>query len=72
MMLPGGGDERDGAQLYVNTGTGYWLLPFRLGVTLNPLRPRNNPRSYALRDVMSERSAPPRGGPTTEHWYTNR
>ena len=25
--------ERDGSQLYVNTGTGYWLLPFRLGVT---------------------------------------
>jgi predicted MPP superfamily phosphohydrolase len=22
-----------GAQLYVNTGTGYWLLPFRLGMT---------------------------------------
>ncbi|MEA2325289.1 MAG: uncharacterized protein QOE68_248, partial [Thermoanaerobaculia bacterium] len=25
--------ERDGSQLYVNTGTGYWLLPWRLGVT---------------------------------------
>ncbi len=25
--------ERDGSQLYVNTGTGYWLLPFRLGIT---------------------------------------
>lgn len=24
---------RGGAQLYVNTGTGYWLLPWRLGVT---------------------------------------
>ena len=22
-----------GAQLYVNTGTGFWLLPFRLGMT---------------------------------------
>ena len=21
------------SQLYVNTGTGYWLLPFRLGMT---------------------------------------
>jgi len=21
------------AQLYVNTGTGFWLLPFRLGMT---------------------------------------
>jgi len=25
--------EVDGAQLYINTGTGYWLLPFRLGMT---------------------------------------
>lgn len=25
--------ERGGAQLYVNTGTGYWLLPWRLGIT---------------------------------------
>jgi predicted MPP superfamily phosphohydrolase len=25
--------ERAGAQLYVNTGTGYWLLPWRLGLT---------------------------------------
>jgi predicted MPP superfamily phosphohydrolase len=25
--------ERGGAQLYVNTGTGYWLLPWRLGMT---------------------------------------
>lgn len=25
--------ERGGSQLYVNTGTGYWLLPWRLGVT---------------------------------------
>ena len=25
--------EAGGAQLYVNTGTGYWLLPFRLGMT---------------------------------------
>ena len=25
--------ERDGSQLYVNTGTGYWLLPWRLGIT---------------------------------------
>jgi len=25
--------EVGGAQLYVNTGTGYWLLPFRLGMT---------------------------------------
>jgi predicted MPP superfamily phosphohydrolase len=21
------------AQLYINTGTGYWLVPFRLGMT---------------------------------------
>jgi predicted MPP superfamily phosphohydrolase len=37
---------REGAsQLYVNTGTGYWLLPFRLGmtpeITLIELRVRN-------------------------------
>lgn len=25
--------ERGAAQLYVNTGTGYWLLPWRLGMT---------------------------------------
>ncbi|MBV9497071.1 MAG: metallophosphoesterase [Acidobacteria bacterium] len=25
--------ERGASQLYVNTGTGYWLLPFRLGMT---------------------------------------
>ncbi|MCU1228436.1 MAG: metallophosphoesterase [Acidobacteria bacterium] len=25
--------ERGDSQLYVNTGTGYWLLPFRLGMT---------------------------------------
>ncbi|MCU1246614.1 MAG: metallophosphoesterase [Acidobacteria bacterium] len=25
--------DRGGSQLYVNTGTGYWLLPFRLGMT---------------------------------------
>ena len=25
--------ERGGSQIYVNTGTGYWLLPWRLGVT---------------------------------------
>jgi predicted MPP superfamily phosphohydrolase len=25
--------RRGAAQLYVNTGTGYWLLPFRLGMT---------------------------------------
>ena len=25
--------ERGSSQLYVNTGTGYWLLPFRLGMT---------------------------------------
>jgi uncharacterized protein len=36
-----------GSQLYVNTGTGYWLLPFRLGMTpeltvieLQPAAPR--------------------------------
>ncbi|HKO57536.1 MAG TPA: hypothetical protein VJ276_16810, partial [Thermoanaerobaculia bacterium] len=25
--------RRGGSQLYVNTGTGYWMLPFRLGMT---------------------------------------
>jgi predicted MPP superfamily phosphohydrolase len=25
--------RRESSQLYVNTGTGYWLLPFRLGMT---------------------------------------
>lgn len=25
--------KRDASQLYVNTGTGYWLVPFRLGMT---------------------------------------
>lgn len=25
--------ERGASQLYINTGTGYWLLPFRLGMT---------------------------------------
>ena len=25
--------QRGTSQLYVNTGTGYWLLPFRLGMT---------------------------------------
>jgi predicted MPP superfamily phosphohydrolase len=25
--------ERGGSQLYVNTGTGYWLVPWRLGMT---------------------------------------
>jgi uncharacterized protein len=25
--------ERGGSQLYVNTGTGFWLVPFRLGMT---------------------------------------
>jgi predicted MPP superfamily phosphohydrolase len=25
--------ERDGCRLYVNTGTGYWVVPFRLGMT---------------------------------------
>ena len=25
--------ERDGTQMYVNTGTGYWVVPFRLGMT---------------------------------------
>jgi predicted MPP superfamily phosphohydrolase len=25
--------EKDGAQLYVTTGAGYWLLPFRLGMS---------------------------------------
>jgi predicted MPP superfamily phosphohydrolase len=25
--------EKDGSQLYVNTGTGYWVVPFRLGMT---------------------------------------
>ena len=25
--------RRGGSQLYVNTGTGYWLLPWRLGIT---------------------------------------
>jgi predicted MPP superfamily phosphohydrolase len=25
--------EEDGSQLYVNTGTGYWVVPFRLGMT---------------------------------------
>jgi len=25
--------DREGHQLYVNTGTGYWMLPFRFGIT---------------------------------------
>jgi len=25
--------RRDGCQLYVNTGTGFWLVPFRFGIT---------------------------------------
>jgi uncharacterized protein len=28
--------ERGGSQLYVNTGTGYWLLPWRFGIGISP------------------------------------
>jgi predicted MPP superfamily phosphohydrolase len=28
--------QRGGSQLYVNTGTGYWLLPWRFGIGISP------------------------------------
>jgi predicted MPP superfamily phosphohydrolase len=47
--------RRGASQLYVNTGTGYWLLPFRLGmtpeITLIELRAK-------LRPAASTRSRP--------------
>ena len=56
-----------GSQLYVNTGTGYWLLPFRLGMTpeitllelrrtgSQPVHPRGGLRA---RPTSATRSAP--------------